>query len=107
VSNLLDKVDDTSLSTEVSEKLLVDDAEKLLFQQLHEKELSTAPLFDGGDYTSGLAELAQLKESVDSFFDDVLVMCDDKSVQNNRIALLQRLRDIFLKVADISFLHTS
>ena len=107
VSNLLDKVDDASLSTEVSAKLLVDDAEKVLFQQLRDKELSTAPLFDGGDYTSGLAELAQLKESVDSFFDDVLVMCDDKSVQNNRIALLQRLRDIFLKVADISFLHTS
>jgi len=107
VSNLLDKVDDTSLSTEVSAKLLVDDAEKVLFQQLRDKELSTAPLFDAGDYTSGLAELAQLKESVDSFFDDVLVMCDDKSIQNNRIALLQRLRDIFLKVADISFLHTS
>ena len=107
VSNLLDKVDDASLSTEVSANLLVDDAEKVLFQQLRDKELSTAPLFDGGDYTSGLAELAQLKESVDSFFDDVLVMCDDKSIQNNRIALLQRLRNIFLKVADISFLHTS
>ena len=58
-------------------------------------------------YTAGLAELVQLNDSVDSFFDDVLVMCDDESVQNNRIALLQRLRDIFLKVADISFLHTS
>lgn len=107
VSNLLDKVDATSLSTEVSEALLVDDAEKMLFQQLRDKELNTAPLFQAGDYTSGLAELAQLKDSVDGFFDDVLVMCDDKSVQNNRIALLQRLRDIFLKVADISFLHTS
>lgn len=107
VSNLLDKVDDASLSTEVSETLLVDDAEKILFQQLRDKELSTAPLFEAGDYTPGLAELAQLKDSVDGFFDDVLVMCDDKSVQNNRIALLVRLRDIFLKVADISFLHTS
>jgi len=107
VSNLLDKVDAASLSVEVSEALLTDDAEKMLFQQLRDKELNTAPLFDAGDYTSGLAELAQLKNSVDGFFDDVLVMCDDKSVQNNRIALLQRLRDIFLKVADISFLHTS
>lgn len=107
VSNLLDKVDHASLSIEVSEALLVDDAEKILFQQLRDRELSTTPLFEAGDYTTGLAELAQLKESVDGFFDDVLVMCDDKSVQNNRIALLQRLRDIFLKVADISFLHTS
>ncbi|PCI77423.1 MAG: glycine--tRNA ligase subunit beta [SAR86 cluster bacterium] len=107
VSNLLDKVDAASLSTEVSEALLEDDAEKILFQQLRDKELNTMPLFEAGDYTSGLAELAQLKDSVDGFFDDVLVMCDDISVQNNRIALLQRLRNIFLKVADISFLHTS
>ena len=107
VSNLLDKVDHASLSIEVSEALLVDDAEKILFQQLRDRELSTTPLFEAGDYTTGLAELAQLKESVDGFFDDVLVMCDDKSVQNNRIALLQRLRDIFLRVADISFLHSS
>ena len=107
VSNLLDKVDDASLSTVVNENLLVDDAEKVLFQQLRDKELSTAPLFEAGDYTSGLAELAQLKEAVDGFFENVLVICDDMPLQNNRIALLQRLRDIFLKVADISFLHTS
>ena len=107
VSNLLDKVDDAFLSTVVSENLLVDDAEKVLFQQLRDKELSTAPLLEAGDYTSGLAELAQLKEAVDGFFENVLVICDDMPLQNNRIALLQRLRDIFLKVADISFLHTS
>ena len=107
VSNLLNKVDAASLSTEVDETLLVDKAEQLLFQQLRDKELKTAPLFEAGDYTSGLTELAQLKNTVDRFFDEVLVMCDDKPIQNNRLALLQRLRNIFLKVADISFLHTS
>ncbi|MBL4580424.1 MAG: glycine--tRNA ligase subunit beta [Gammaproteobacteria bacterium] len=107
VSNLLNKVDAASLSTEVNEALLVDKAEQLLFQQLRDKELKTAPLFEAGDYTSGLTELAQLKDTVDRFFDEVLVMCDDKSVQSNRLALLQRLRNIFLEVADISFLHTS
>lgn len=107
VSNLLDKVDSASISTEVDEALFEKDAEKVLFQQLRDKELNTAPLFGAGDYTAGLAELTQLKDSVDGFFDEVLVMCDDKSVQGNRLALLQRLRDIFLKVADISFLHTT
>jgi len=107
VSNLLDKVDASSLSIEFSEELLIDDAEQTLFQQLRDKELSTTPLFEAGDYTAGLAELAKLKDSVDGFFDHVLVLCDDKPVQNNRIALLQRLRDVFFKVADISFLHTS
>ncbi len=107
VSNLLDKVDAGSLTTNVDEKLFEEDAERTLFQQLQEKELNTAPLFEAGDYTTGLAELAQLKDAVDGFFDDVLVMCDDKSIQTNRLALLQRLRDIFLEVADISYLHTS
>ena len=64
-------------------------------------------MFDAGDYTAGFAELAQLKDSVDGFFDDVLVMCGDEAVQKNRLALLQRLRAIFLRVADISYLHTS
>ena len=107
VSNLLDKVDAASLSTEVNEALFEVKAEKALFDQLRDKELNTAPLFEIGDYTSGLAELAQLKESVDGFFDDVLVICDDESVKRNRLALLQRLRNIFLKVADISFLHST
>jgi len=107
VSNLLDKIDAGSLASDVDESLFEEDAEKVLFQQLRDKELSTAPLFQSGDYTAGLASLAQLQNSVDNFFDSVLVMCDDKSVQSNRISLLQRLRAIFLRVADISFLHTS
>ncbi|MEX0965098.1 MAG: glycine--tRNA ligase subunit beta [Pseudohongiellaceae bacterium] len=107
VSNLLDKVDGSALSAEIDEKLFEEDAEKQLFKLLRAKELKTAPLFESGDYTSGLAELAQLKESVDRFFDEVLVMCDDIAVQNNRLALLQSLRAIFLRAADISYLHTS
>ena len=107
VSNLLDKVDLTSLTIAIDETLFDGEAEVLLFQQLQAKELNTTPLFDAGDYTAGLAELAQLKDSVDGFFDDVLVMCEDEAVQKNRLALLQRLRAIFLRVADISYLHAS
>ena len=92
VSNLLDKVDLTSLTIAIDETLFDGEAEVLLFQQLQAKELNTTPLFDAGDYTAGLAELAQLKDSVDGFFDDVLVMCEDEAVQKNRLALLQRLR---------------
>ena len=107
VSNLLDKVDLTSLTIAIDETLFDGETEVLLFQQLQAKELNTTPLFDAGDYTAGLAELAQLKDSVDGFFDDVLVMCEDEAVQKNRLALLQRLRAIFLRVADISYLHAS
>ena len=51
--------------------------------------------------------LADLKEPVDRFFDDVMVMADDDAVKNNRLALLGELRSLFLDVADISRLSLS
>ena len=39
---------------------------------------------------------------VDAFFAKVFVMSDDDAVRRNRIALLQNIEDLFLKVADIS-----
>lgn len=106
VSNLLSKLDEPMQDLVVDESLFVEDAEKVLFSSLREKELNVAPLFEAGNYKEGLEQLAQLGESVDRFFDDVMVMCDELPVRNNRIALLQRLRAIFLQVADISYLHT-
>ena len=107
VSNLLDKADADLLATKIDETLFEEDAEKVLFEELRIKELNTAPLLAAGDYAAALAELALLKTAVDGFFDDVLVMSDNKSLQANRLALLQSLRNIFLKVADISYLHSN
>ncbi|MDE1887316.1 MAG: glycine--tRNA ligase subunit beta [Gammaproteobacteria bacterium] len=58
-----------------------------------------------GDYGSALKMLAALREPVDSFFDRVLVMDPDPALRNNRLALLQHIRDAFLRVADISLLQ--
>jgi glycyl-tRNA synthetase beta chain len=49
-----------------------------------------------------LNELADLRETVDRFFDEVMVMADDEGIRNNRLALLGELRALFLDVADIS-----
>ncbi len=106
VSNLLSKQKDLDSDRAIDESLLQEDAEKALAAALQQKELDVAPLFEAGDYTPGLETLAELRNSVDEFFDEVLVMCEDQSLQNNRIALLQRLRAVFLKVADISYLHS-
>ena len=51
-----------------------------------------------------LKQLARLRQPVDSFFDDVMVMVEDDALRNNRLALLQQLRNLFLEVADISLL---
>jgi glycyl-tRNA synthetase beta chain len=56
------------------------------------------------DYPGVLRALATLREPVDGFFDSVLVMADDPELRRNRLALLARLRQMFLDVADLSCL---
>jgi glycyl-tRNA synthetase beta chain len=46
-----------------------------------------------------------MRETVDGFFDQVMVMADDDAVRNNRLALLNQTRALFLGVADISYLQ--
>ena len=62
----------------------------------------TQPQLAAGDYTGVLATLAGLRDVIDAFFDQVMVMADDEGVRNNRLALLSQLRNLFLQVADIS-----
>ena len=85
--------------------LLAEDSEKLLYSQLQLLESAVPPLLQTGDYEKVLSQLATLKDSVDAFFDQVMVMCEDERIKNNRIALLYQLRKLFLKVADISCLQ--
>ena len=58
--------------------------------------------FKTGDYEGSLRLLADLKPSVDRFFDEVMVMVDDQKIRNNRAALLQRVGTLMNQVADIS-----
>ena len=56
------------------------------------------------DYSAVLTELAALRAPVDAFFDAVMVMADDAALRENRLALLNRLRQLFLDVADLSLI---
>jgi glycyl-tRNA synthetase beta chain len=58
------------------------------------------------DYTGALLLLAGLKQPVDLFFDDVMVMAEDSTIRENRLALLGDLKQIMNRVADISKLAT-
>ncbi len=103
VSNILAK-QNAAVSTEVNSALLQEDAEKNLAQAVSAKAAVVAPLFAAREYTKALAALADLQPTVDAFFDSVMVMCDDQALQQNRLALLSKLRGLFLEVADISYL---
>nr|WP_320136404.1 glycine--tRNA ligase subunit beta [uncultured Amphritea sp.] len=103
VANILSK-QDADVADSVSDELLQEDAEKALAKAVAEKTVQLEPLFAEGNFKEVLEQLAELRPVVDKFFDEVMVMADDKAVRNNRLALLKQLRSLFLGVADISAL---
>jgi len=106
IANILKKsAADSKTDQAVETRLLEDDAEKTLHSQVLSLTSIVSPLIEAGNYEKVLSELSTLKDSVDVFFDQVMVMCDDEKVKNNRIALLHQMRNLFLQVADISCLQ--
>ncbi|MDF2530009.1 MAG: glyS, partial [Gammaproteobacteria bacterium] len=89
----------------VKAELLQEQAERNLYQALQDKSKHSESLIARQAYQELLISLADLNQPVAAFFDDVMVMCEDEAIKNNRLALLQKLRDLFLQVADISVLQ--
>ncbi len=106
ITNILKKLDG-KLPENVNYELLVEDAEKQLAEQLKIVSQRVAPLLLDAQYTQALTQLSELREVVDQFFDDVMVMTDDEALKNNRIALLNQLHGQFMQVADLSVLQAS
>lgn len=104
IRNILKKVK-TTISETVNPELLTDAAEKTLYAQLNDMLHSVNPLLDSGDYAAALKALAALRDNVDTFFDEVMVMAEDENLRHNRLALLNQLNQLFLRVADISRLQ--
>ncbi|SHF32628.1 glycyl-tRNA synthetase beta chain [Microbulbifer donghaiensis] len=103
VSNILAKLEGNVPHT-VDESLLQEDAEKALYAAVQVARTEVEPLYQDAMFAEGLAGLAGLRDTVDSFFDHVMVMTDDEKLRDNRLALLAQLRALFLEVADISLL---
>jgi glycyl-tRNA synthetase beta chain len=103
VANILAKNEVTDNSS-VDESLLNEPQERDLYQQITQQQATVNVALVTNDYTSILTSLAQLQDSVDAFFDNIMVMSDDASLRQNRLALLLQLRALFLSTADISVL---
>lgn len=73
---------------------------------LHEKYLTLRDtvqlLMHGKDYLAALKMIATLRDEVDNFFDTVMVMTDNESIRNNRLALLQEISSLFANFADFT-----
>lgn len=108
VKNLLSKSAQTineQIILPIDNALLVTIEEKNLYTALEAIHTKIAHYSKDKNYTTLLTELANLQAPVDCFFDKVLVMEEDEKLRNNRLALLAKLRALFLTVADISLLQ--
>ena len=101
IANILRKAGDPE-GLAVSSKLFELEAEQTLHNALKNAREKAGPMLEQRRYAEILNELADLRDPVDRFFEDVMVMADDDAVRNNRLALLSEVRALFLDVADIS-----
>ncbi len=103
VSNILSKVKET-ISLEVDQALLTDPAEKNLMDSIENCKRDIDTILADKKYDLVLDRLSKLKDPIDIFFEKVLVNDKDEKIRNNRLSLLNNLRNLFLQVADISVL---
>lgn len=87
----------------LNEEILIEDSEKALFNAAE----SLSKEFTGGNnYKEIMKSLIEIKDLIDSFFDNVMVNVEDEKVKSSRLALIRRVRHLFLSVADISYLSS-
>ncbi len=86
----------------VDPERLQEPAERDLYEAVSELAAEVEDRVAAGEYEPALHRLAQLRDPVDRFFDQVLVMAEDPVLQANRLALLDRLSRLFLSIADVS-----
>ena len=108
VANILAKQNvEVTDTVNIDESLLAEEAEKALYIELKAAQKEVDIAVPSQDYTRILTALATLRNVIDNFFDNVMVMADDEAIKNNRLALLSLLRQLFLTTADISILAKS
>ena len=101
IANILK--DSNEEQEKLNPKMLLEDSEKILFKAT---ESLSKNLSENNNYKETIKSLINLKDLIDSFFDNVMVNVEDEEVKSSRLALIRRVRQLFLSVADISHLSS-
>jgi glycyl-tRNA synthetase beta chain len=104
VGNILQKAEEAP-PAQCDAALLKEPAEQALATALNGARAVADPLLANSRFTEALATMATLRAPVDAFFDQVMVNAEDPALRRNRLALLNELRQLFLRIADISLLQ--
>ncbi|HET97438.1 MAG TPA: glycine--tRNA ligase subunit beta [Desulfurivibrio alkaliphilus] len=89
----------------IDPELLSEEAERELARALDRAEAEAAPLLAAGNYHQALLVILRMKEPVDRFFDQVMVMAEEPPLRRNRLALLTAVARLFLRVGDFSKMY--
>ena len=81
-------------------------AETRLYEAFERVEQAVHRHLGNRDAQSAFSAIASIREPVDRFFDDVMVMADNEALRKNRLALLRRISDLFARLADFSRVST-
>jgi glycyl-tRNA synthetase beta chain len=92
----------SSSKKEINPPLLSEPVEQNLYQSFLKAKGKIGPLLNKRDYSSALLEMTQMKKPIDEFFDGVMVMVEDEKIRDNRLALLDEIGKLFLRIADFS-----
>jgi len=86
----------------IAPSLFTESAEQNLYQSFLKAKEKIGLLLSRRDYPTALTEMTQMKKPIDEFFDGVMVMAEDEAIRNNRLALLDGIGKLFLRIADFS-----
>jgi glycyl-tRNA synthetase beta chain len=83
-------------------KLYREAEEKTLAKVIETAEAEASRAIAKEDFAAAMGAMAKLRPSVDSFFEKVTVNVDDKPLRENRLKLLNQIREATRAVADFS-----
>jgi glycyl-tRNA synthetase beta chain len=95
-----------ALTSETLKASLKEPAELALLADVDARAPAIQRAAQRAEYREAFAAIAALQPVVAKFFDDVLVMAEDEKLRSARLALVARLRDLILDIADISEIVT-
>jgi glycyl-tRNA synthetase beta chain len=87
---------------QITPSLFAESAEQNLYRSFLKAKEEIDILLNKRDYPSALLEMTRMKKPIDEFFDGVMVMVEDEKIRNNRLALLDEIGKLFLRIADFS-----
>jgi len=96
------KKDSHAYDGAVRPEVLAQDEEKSLFSHLSEAAKGAQGALGSEDFTGAMTAMAQLRQPVDAFFDEVTVNAEDAALRENRLQLLSAIGATLSEVADFS-----